>query len=213
MSATVRARRRALRSLVPRRSASSEPLTTVAVALAADYAGRARHGRRGGWQTTHAGRGHAGRTQDRAARHDAGGAGGEVRHADRRRDRGDRRRAWVHIAQPATALRGVRVRVRGRPTRRRSRTPRDACRRSTATGGRRPRRHSQRGVDPQHRRLRELTRPSASRGGRASAYAGRIDGVHAFAHPYGCTQLGDDLKHTQAVLAGLDAPSRTPAAC
>ena len=34
-------------------------------------------------------------------------------------------------------------------------------------------------------------------------YAGRIDGIHAFAHPYGCSQLGDDLKNTQRVLAGL----------
>ena len=34
-------------------------------------------------------------------------------------------------------------------------------------------------------------------------FAGRIDGIHAFAHPYGCSQLGDDLKHTQAVLGGL----------
>lgn len=34
-------------------------------------------------------------------------------------------------------------------------------------------------------------------------YAGRVDGIHAFAHPYGCSQLGDDLKNTQAVLAGL----------
>ncbi len=30
-----------------------------------------------------------------------------------------------------------------------------------------------------------------------------IDGVHAFPHPFGCSQLGDDLKHTQKVLAGL----------
>jgi len=34
-------------------------------------------------------------------------------------------------------------------------------------------------------------------------YAGEIDGVFAFAHPYGCSQLGDDLKNTQKVLAGL----------
>jgi altronate hydrolase len=34
-------------------------------------------------------------------------------------------------------------------------------------------------------------------------FAGEIDGVHAFAHPYGCSQLGDDLSHTQRVLAGL----------
>lgn len=30
-----------------------------------------------------------------------------------------------------------------------------------------------------------------------------VDGVHAFSHPYGCSQLGDDLEHTQRVLAGL----------
>jgi len=35
--------------------------------------------------------------------------------------------------------------------------------------------------------------------------AGRIDGIHAFAHPHGCSQLGDDLAGTRAVLAGLAA--------
>ncbi|HEX2095703.1 MAG TPA: altronate dehydratase family protein [Longimicrobiaceae bacterium] len=34
-------------------------------------------------------------------------------------------------------------------------------------------------------------------------FAGRVDGVHAFSHPYGCSQLGDDLQNTQRVLAGL----------
>ena len=34
-------------------------------------------------------------------------------------------------------------------------------------------------------------------------FAGRVDGVHAFAHPYGCSQLGDDLGNTRQVLAGL----------
>jgi altronate hydrolase len=34
-------------------------------------------------------------------------------------------------------------------------------------------------------------------------FAGRVDGVHAFSHPYGCSQLGDDLHNTQRVLAGL----------
>ncbi len=34
-------------------------------------------------------------------------------------------------------------------------------------------------------------------------FAGKVDGIHAFAHPYGCSQLGDDLTHTQAVLGGL----------
>src|SRR5262249_27060186 len=37
----------------------------------------------------------------------------------------------------------------------------------------------------------------------AERFAGRMDGVHAFAHPYGCSQLGDDLKNTQHVLGGL----------
>lgn len=35
--------------------------------------------------------------------------------------------------------------------------------------------------------------------------AGRIDGIHAFAHPHGCSQLGDDLDGTRALLAGLAA--------
>ena len=34
-------------------------------------------------------------------------------------------------------------------------------------------------------------------------FAGRVDGVHTFVHPYGCGQLGDDLRNTQRVLAGL----------
>jgi altronate hydrolase len=34
-------------------------------------------------------------------------------------------------------------------------------------------------------------------------FAGVVDGVHAFVHPYGCSQLGDDLQNTQKVLAGL----------
>jgi len=36
-------------------------------------------------------------------------------------------------------------------------------------------------------------------------FAGRVDGVHAFTHPFGCSQLGDDLTGTRAVLAGLAA--------
>lgn len=35
--------------------------------------------------------------------------------------------------------------------------------------------------------------------------AGRIDGIIAFAHPHGCSQLGDDLAGTRALLAGLAA--------
>ena len=30
-----------------------------------------------------------------------------------------------------------------------------------------------------------------------------IDGIHAFAHPYGCSQLGGDFKNTQKILASL----------
>ena len=34
-------------------------------------------------------------------------------------------------------------------------------------------------------------------------FSEKVDGVHAFSHPYGCSQLGDDLRNTQRVLAGL----------
>src|SRR5262249_7292847 len=34
-------------------------------------------------------------------------------------------------------------------------------------------------------------------------FAGRVDGVHAFTHPFGCSQLGDDLSNTRKLLAGL----------
>ena len=34
-------------------------------------------------------------------------------------------------------------------------------------------------------------------------FEGKVDGVHAFSHPYGCSQLGDDLLNTQRVLGGL----------
>lgn len=36
-------------------------------------------------------------------------------------------------------------------------------------------------------------------------FAGRVDGVHAFTHPFGCSQLGDDLGKTRKVLAALAA--------
>lgn len=34
-------------------------------------------------------------------------------------------------------------------------------------------------------------------------HRGRVDGIHAFTHPFGCSQLGDDLDGTRAILAGL----------
>jgi altronate hydrolase len=36
-------------------------------------------------------------------------------------------------------------------------------------------------------------------------FAGRVDGVYAFPHPFGCSQLGDDLSHTRKLIAGLAA--------
>ncbi len=39
---------------------------------------------------------------------------------------------------------------------------------------------------------------------RALSFAqGRVDGVHAITHPYGCSQLGDDLARTRTILASL----------
>jgi altronate hydrolase len=34
-------------------------------------------------------------------------------------------------------------------------------------------------------------------------YRGKLDGVHGFGHPHGCSQLGDDLAGTRRLLAGL----------
>lgn len=34
-------------------------------------------------------------------------------------------------------------------------------------------------------------------------HSGAVDGVHAFAHPFGCSQLGDDLAGTRSLLAAL----------
>ena len=36
-------------------------------------------------------------------------------------------------------------------------------------------------------------------------FAGRTDGVFAFPHPFGCSQLGDDLIHTRKLIAALAA--------
>jgi altronate hydrolase len=36
-------------------------------------------------------------------------------------------------------------------------------------------------------------------------FQGRVDGVYHFAHPFGCSQLGDDLIHTQKLLSSLAA--------
>lgn len=36
-----------------------------------------------------------------------------------------------------------------------------------------------------------------------AAFAGRVDGVYDFAHPYGCSQMGDDHVTTQKILADM----------
>lgn len=41
----------------------------------------------------------------------------------------------------------------------------------------------------------------------AARHAGTVDGIHAFAHPYGCSQLGSDLEGTRAILAALASHS------
>jgi altronate hydrolase len=37
----------------------------------------------------------------------------------------------------------------------------------------------------------------------SAQFAGKVDGIHAFTHPFGCSQLGDDLARTRRVLASL----------
>jgi len=49
-----------------------------------------------------------------------------------------------------------------------------------------------------------VTRTSQRLAAKANAkFAGRVDGVHAFTHPHGCSQLGDDLGKTRKIIAGL----------
>ena len=36
-----------------------------------------------------------------------------------------------------------------------------------------------------------------------AAYGDRVDGIHCFVHPYGCSQLGEDHKNTQKLLASM----------
>lgn len=47
-----------------------------------------------------------------------------------------------------------------------------------------------------------LTAEEVARSAKAR-HPGRIDGIYAFSHPHGCSQLGDDLAGTRALLAGL----------
>jgi len=46
---------------------------------------------------------------------------------------------------------------------------------------------------------------TAARVAAASPAGGAVEGIHAFSHPYGCSQLGDDLDHTRKLLSSLAA--------
>lgn len=54
-------------------------------------------------------------------------------------------------------------------------------------------------INSQSERLATLAREKF----KAQMDAGLIDGFYTFAHPYGCSQLGDDLVYTQKILSGL----------
>ena len=48
----------------------------------------------------------------------------------------------------------------------------------------------------------QVARAANERHGVMARQGGAIDGIHAFSHPHGCSQLGDDLAGTRALLAG-----------
>ncbi len=50
---------------------------------------------------------------------------------------------------------------------------------------------------------------TASRVANASKSIKSVDGVFSFSHPFGCSQLGDDLNHTQKILAALASHPNT----
>ena len=56
-------------------------------------------------------------------------------------------------------------------------------------------------VNKQSERLAELARDQFE----AQIHSGAIDGIYAFCHPYGCSQLGEDHENTRKLLAGLVA--------
>lgn len=50
---------------------------------------------------------------------------------------------------------------------------------------------------------------TAARVANASKAITSVDGIHSFAHPFGCSQLGNDLDHTQKILAALASHPNT----
>lgn len=108
--------------------------------------------------------------------------------------------AWVHTHNLRTALEGIEDYVYApRPTTRPS-PPADAAfrgyRRADGRVGTRNEIWVLNTVGCVNRSAERIARQCDGR------FLG-VDGVHAFGHPFGCSQLGDDLRHTQRVLAGL----------
>ena len=46
---------------------------------------------------------------------------------------------------------------------------------------------------------------TAARVARACQANGSVEGIHAFSHPFGCSQLGDDLDYTRKIISALAA--------
>ena len=108
--------------------------------------------------------------QDRAvARSRSDQAGHQVRRPDRRRDAADRRRRLGSLAQSAhVALRAARLRVRAARRSAASGIPAPAAHVPGLSPRRRPRRHAQRALGAEHRRLRQPRRRAhREAGGRA----------------------------------------------
>jgi len=123
--------------------------------------------------------------------------------------------AWVHTHNLKTCLEGV-VDYRYEPADRRGLPPRQKYavapgapddQRATPTFAGYRRRNGRVGTRNEVWILNTVgcVNHAAEQIGRTGAarFAGRIDGVFSFSHPYGCSQLGDDLKNTQRILAGL----------
>lgn len=109
--------------------------------------------------------------------------------------------AWVHVHNLATTLRGqVEFTYAGHPV---------AAPQATAAAGFLGYRRSDGRVATRNEIWILCTVGCVARTARriaqiaAERHAGAVDGIHAFTHPLGCSQLGDDLARTRALLAGL----------
>jgi altronate hydrolase len=111
------------------------------------------------------------------------------------------RGSWVHSHNLATGLRdGLAYRfepVSAEPSGQVARSSFRGYRRATGRVGTRNEVWVLNTVGCVNRSAERIARMAGDR------YADVIDGVHAFGHPFGCSQLGDDLAYTRRVLAGL----------